>query len=119
MLSFTSAGSDFCTSVDFSQYDHNQDGYIDNIYFFYAGKGEADSGDGGGHGELLYRPDLPHLQDDFLSSASDVFPIFPLECIEIFNGPDIFSFGQYNNRLVIFFSYSSGNNSCYAFMTVR
>lgn len=32
--------------VDFSQYDHNQDGYIDNIYFFYAGKGEADSGDG-------------------------------------------------------------------------
>ena len=33
-------------SVDFSQYDHNQDGYIDNIYFFYAGKGEADSGDG-------------------------------------------------------------------------
>ena len=33
-------------SVDFSQYDHNQDGFIDNIYFFYAGKGEADSGDG-------------------------------------------------------------------------
>ena len=33
-------------SVDFAQYDHNQDGYIDNIYFFYAGKGEADSGDG-------------------------------------------------------------------------
>ena len=32
--------------VDFSQYDHNQDGYIDNIYFFYTGKGEADSGDG-------------------------------------------------------------------------
>lgn len=32
--------------VDFSQYDHNQDGYIDNIYFFYAGKGEADSGEG-------------------------------------------------------------------------
>lgn len=32
--------------VDFSQYDHNQDGFIDNIYFFYAGKGEADSGDG-------------------------------------------------------------------------
>ena len=33
-------------SIDFSQYDHNQDGFIDNIYFFYAGKGEADSGDG-------------------------------------------------------------------------
>lgn len=33
-------------SVEFSQYDHNQDGFIDNIYFFYAGKGEADSGDG-------------------------------------------------------------------------
>lgn len=30
-------------SVDFKQYDHDGDGYIDNIYFFYAGYGEADS----------------------------------------------------------------------------
>lgn len=29
--------------VDFSQYDLNDDGYIDNVYFIYAGYGEADS----------------------------------------------------------------------------
>lgn len=30
--------------VDFSKYDTNNDGYVDNIYFFYAGYGEADGG---------------------------------------------------------------------------
>ncbi len=30
--------------VDFSQYDHNKDGFVDFIYFIYAGYGEADSG---------------------------------------------------------------------------
>ncbi len=30
--------------VDFSQYDLNGDGIVDNIYFFYAGFGQADSG---------------------------------------------------------------------------
>lgn len=30
--------------VDFSQYDADGDGIIDNIFFFYAGKGEADGG---------------------------------------------------------------------------
>lgn len=29
--------------IDFSQYDLNNDGYIDNLYVFYAGYGEADS----------------------------------------------------------------------------
>ena len=29
--------------VDFSQYDEDHDGKVDNIYFFYAGFGEADS----------------------------------------------------------------------------
>ena len=29
--------------VDFTQYDTNNDGIVDNIYFFYAGYGEADS----------------------------------------------------------------------------
>lgn len=31
-------------SVDFSQYDTDNDGVVDNVYFFYAGKGEADGG---------------------------------------------------------------------------
>lgn len=29
--------------VDYSKYDTNKDGFVDNIYFFYAGFGEADS----------------------------------------------------------------------------
>jgi M6 family metalloprotease-like protein len=31
--------------VDFSQYDSNNDGKVDNIFYFFAGYGEADSGD--------------------------------------------------------------------------
>ena len=31
--------------VDFAQYDHDGDGYVDNIYIYYAGKGSADSND--------------------------------------------------------------------------
>ena len=32
-------------SVDFNSFDADNDGYVDNIYFFYAGFGEADSND--------------------------------------------------------------------------
>ena len=31
--------------VDFSKYDHDGDGFVDNIYIYYAGKGSADSYD--------------------------------------------------------------------------
>lgn len=31
-------------TVDFSQYDLDNDGYIDNVYVFYAGQGEASGG---------------------------------------------------------------------------
>ncbi len=30
--------------IDFSQYDNDGDGYVDNVYFFYPGKGENDGG---------------------------------------------------------------------------
>lgn len=30
--------------IDFSQYDHNDDGYVDSIYIIYSDKGEADGG---------------------------------------------------------------------------
>lgn len=33
--------------IDFSRYDLDNDGSVDNIYFYYAGKGEADGGDPG------------------------------------------------------------------------
>lgn len=32
-------------TVDFSRYDADGDGSVDNVYFFYAGRGEADGGD--------------------------------------------------------------------------
>ena len=32
-------------TVDFSKYDLNGDGYVDNVYFYFAGYGEADSGE--------------------------------------------------------------------------
>ncbi len=31
------------STVDFSQYDRDGDGYVDNVFIFYAGYGEADS----------------------------------------------------------------------------
>ena len=31
-------------SVDFSTFDYDNDGYVDNVYVFYAGRGEADGG---------------------------------------------------------------------------
>lgn len=31
--------------IDFSRYDLDGDGYVDNIYFYYAGLGQADGGD--------------------------------------------------------------------------
>ena len=33
--------------VDFSQYDSNNDGVVDNIFFFYAGYAQSDTGDEG------------------------------------------------------------------------
>lgn len=33
------------SEVDFSQYDHDGDGYVDNVYIIYAGLGSADSRD--------------------------------------------------------------------------
>lgn len=30
--------------VNFSNFDYDSDGYVDNVYIFYAGKGEADGG---------------------------------------------------------------------------
>lgn len=30
--------------IDFNDYDRNNDGYVDNVYIFYAGYGEADGG---------------------------------------------------------------------------
>lgn len=31
-------------SVDFSDFDYDNDGYVDNVYIYYAGMGEADGG---------------------------------------------------------------------------
>ncbi len=33
------------SEIDFSQYDYDENGTVDNIFFFYAGYGQADTGD--------------------------------------------------------------------------
>lgn len=40
------AASTLDEEIDYSEFDADGDGYIDNIYFFYAGYGQADSGKG-------------------------------------------------------------------------
>ena len=42
--------------VDFSQYDTDGDGFVDNVYVFYAGRGEADGGvrDGSAAPDFLF-----------------------------------------------------------------
>ncbi len=49
-------------TVDFSQYDRDGDGYIDNVFVFYAGRGEAS----GGSDDTVW----PHSWD--ISSATSV-----------------------------------------------
>ncbi|NPD93084.1 M6 family metalloprotease domain-containing protein [Xylanibacter muris] len=44
MEGFSEACKKLDGEIDFSKYDTDNDGYVDNIYFFYAGKGEADGG---------------------------------------------------------------------------
>lgn len=46
--------------VDFSQYDSNNDGVVDNIFFFYAGYGEADS-----YKKNTIWPHSAYYMDDF------------------------------------------------------
>lgn len=47
-INFAQAITEACNAlddeVDFSQYDADGDGFVDNIYFYYAGYGEADTG---------------------------------------------------------------------------
>lgn len=40
----TTAAEYLDSTVDFSEYDRDNDGYIDNIYVFYAGEGESGGG---------------------------------------------------------------------------
>lgn len=37
-----SAVTQLDSEIDFSQYDHDGDGFVDNVYFYYAGYGAAD-----------------------------------------------------------------------------
>lgn len=52
-------------TVDFSQYDRDGDGVIDNVYVYYAGKGEAD----GGGAETVW----PHSWEIFSSAGKTYY----------------------------------------------
>lgn len=60
---------DACTlmddEIDFSIYDCNKDGFIDNVYIFYAGYGEAD----GGGSETIW----PHSWDLSIASKTPYY----------------------------------------------
>ncbi len=53
--------------IDFSQYDNDGDGYVDNVYVFYAGKGQHDGGEATTiwpHSQYLERTDAGTFEAD-------------------------------------------------------
>ena len=54
------------SQVDFSRYDHNDDGYVDSVYIIYSDKGEAD----GGPAEAVW-PYSWELEEEGISLSAD------------------------------------------------
>lgn len=75
--------------VDFSQYDTNNDGLVDNVYIIYAGKGEAD----GGATTTIW----PHQWDTYsaerLYVQLDGVHVLSYACSSELNGRDIYAMG--------------------------
>ncbi len=59
-------------TVDFSQYDRNGDGFVDNVFIFYAGRGEAS----GGSADTVW----PHSWD----MASAGFPNLMYDGVQVY-----------------------------------
>ncbi len=93
-------------SVDFSQYDRDGDGYIDNVYVFYAGQGEASGGSANTvwpHSwDVRYGSSVPYIFDgvqlanyacsnEWFSSGPDGIGTFVHEFSHVMGLPDIYS----------------------------
>ena len=76
-------------TIDFAQYDANDDGLVDNVYVIYAGKGEAD----GGAASTIW----PHQWDTYSSEQLyvqlDGKYILSYACSSELSGQDIYSMG--------------------------
>lgn len=72
------------SEVDFSQYDYDNDGIIDNIYFFYAGFGQADHFGPGG--TLLTDLVWPHQSTYKGTLMLDGKKMGPYACSNEING---------------------------------
>lgn len=96
-------------TLDFSQYDRDGDGFIDNIYLFYAGFGEADGGSANTvwpHSwDVAYgKPDQKYIYDgvqlnhyacsnetDFQTRRPDGIGTFVHEFSHVMGLPDLYS----------------------------
>lgn len=74
--------------VDFSQYDANGDGIVDNVYVIYAGKGEADGG-----AETTIWPHQWDIAGEGLSCVLDGKSIRSYACSSELSGEGIYAMG--------------------------
>lgn len=100
-------------TVDFTQYDLDNDGYIDNVYIFYAGMGEASGGSadtvwphsweiaeaGGGiykfDGKILNRY---ACSNEWMNGRSDGIGTFCHEYGHVLGLPDLYCTDNSNNK---------------------
>lgn len=93
-------------TVDFSEYDRDGDGYIDNVYIFYAGRGEASGGESntvwphswdvraaGGKPQIFDGVELANYacSNEWFSSGPDGIGTFVHEFSHVMGLPDIYA----------------------------
>lgn len=75
--------------VDFSQYDTNSDGHVDNVYVIYAGKGEAD----GGTKNTIWPHQYNTYSKEGLYEELDGVHILSYACSSELSGTGVYSMG--------------------------
>lgn len=76
------------SQIDFSQYDANSDGKVDNVYVIYAGKGEADGG-----AKTTIWPHQWSIDGEGLSCKLDGKNIYTYACSSELSGEGIYAMG--------------------------
>ena len=76
------------SEIDFSKYDANSDGTVDNVYIIYAGKGEAD----GGAASTIW-PHQWSIDGEGLSCKLDGKNIYTYACSAELNGRSQYAMG--------------------------
>lgn len=76
------------SQIDFSLYDANNDGFVDNVYVIYAGKGEADGG-----GKTTIWPHQWSIDGEDLTCKLDGKNIYSYACSSELSGGGIYAMG--------------------------